>query len=360
MIIKPKRVAVVGTQGIPAHYGGFETFAENLVRYNSSKEIEYTIFCSSKDLPTHLSSYRGAKLKYIPLHSNGVESILYDFFSLLRAIKGYDVILVLGISGCLFIPIIKLLSSAKIIVNIDGLEHRRKKWNGISRWYLRLSEHIAVRFANTIVADNKAIQDYITETYRKPSKLIAYGGDQVLIDVSEEKQDTFLKLCGLTKGKYALTVCRIEPENNINLILDAFAGISQKIAVVGNLHVSPYAIDLVAHYKPYRNIFFIDAIYDLDLLFILRHNANFFVHGHSAGGTNPSLVEAMFFGHPILAYDINYNRETTSNLAEYFSNKEELRQLISQNNHSDANLLRQVAMERYTWEAIVQQYEQLF
>lgn len=360
MISKIKKVAIVGIQGVPAHYGGFETLVENLIKQNNDKNIEYTVFCSKYDLPTHLKTYEKARLKYLFLHSNGIESIFYDFFAMLRAVKGYDTILILGISGCIFIPVIKLFSSAKLVVNIDGLEYKRKKWNRSARWFLHLSEKVAVRFADTVVADNKGIQDYVIGTYHKNPKLIAYGGDHVLVNVPEEEQVACLKRYGLSKNGYALTVCRIEPENNIDMILDVFAGSPDKIVIVGNLQVSPYSRKLVQQYSRYNNILLIDAVYDKVSLYILRHNAGYYVHGHSAGGTNPSLVEAMFFGRPILAYDVLYNRVTTFEQAKYFANKEELKILITQTKGMNGVLLQQMAAERYTWQIITRQYEELY
>lgn len=360
MTNRKKRVAIVGIQGVPAHYGGFETFVDNLIGQESADAIDYTVFCSKVDLPTRLEKYKGARLKYLPLHSNGMESVLYDFLSMLQAIRGNDTILILGISGCVFVPVVKIFSHAKILINIDGLEHRRKKWNRFARRYLRFSERVAVHFADTVITDNKGIQDYVTETYHKSSELIAYGGDQVLMDVSENRQRELLsKLC-LNSDEYAVTVCRIEPENNVDMILDAFVETGVKIVAVGNFEGHSYSHDLLRRYKCYPNIIMLDAVYDKELLYVLRHNAAYYVHGHSAGGTNPALVEAMFFGCPILAYDVVYNRETTQNKADYFSTKEELIALMEHADFSDGVSLKELAYERYRWKSIAEQYEKLY
>ena len=120
-----RRVAIVGTQGVPANYGGFESLVENLI---DSDNMEYTVFCSSKDMQSRMDTYKGAKLKYIPLKANGVQSIPYDILSLISAIWGYDVVLILGVSGAIFLPIFRLFSRAKVVTNVDGLEHRRGVW----------------------------------------------------------------------------------------------------------------------------------------------------------------------------------------------------------------------------------------
>lgn len=183
-----KQVAIIGTQGVPARYGGFESLVENIIGENCPADIHYTVFCSSKDLSSRDSSYKGCSLKYIPLHANGSQSIPYDIISLCKAVRGYDVVLVLGVSGCSFLPIFRLFFRKRLIINIDGLEHRRDKWGRVARWILRFSESMAVRYADVVISDNKGIQDYVRETYHKESALIAYGGDHVWRNLSKETQ----------------------------------------------------------------------------------------------------------------------------------------------------------------------------
>ena len=154
-----QKVAIIGTVGVPANYGGFETLVENIIGENSSDDIEYTVFCSSKSYKKKVSSYKGAKLKYIGLKANGAQSTLYDIMSMLKTTNKYDVALVLGVSGCIFLPVFRLWFRNHLIVNIDGLEHKREKWGKFAKWFLRKSEAIAVKYADVVVADNKGIQD---------------------------------------------------------------------------------------------------------------------------------------------------------------------------------------------------------
>ncbi|MFN6946485.1 MAG: DUF1972 domain-containing protein, partial [Cytophagaceae bacterium] len=171
-----KSIAIIGTVGIPAKYGGFETLAENLVTYLSS-EYNITVFCSGKAYDDRPDSFNGAKLKYINLSANGPASIFYDIFSIINSLKFADVLLILGVSGCVSLPIVRLLSKKKIIVNIDGLEWKRGKWSRFAKWFLKFSEALAVRYADVIIADNRVIQEYIANEYGKLSELISYGGD---------------------------------------------------------------------------------------------------------------------------------------------------------------------------------------
>lgn len=355
-----KQVAIIGIQGIPARYGGFESLVENIIGENCSPDIQYTVFCSAKDMPERMSIYKGCRLKYIPLRANGIQSIPYDIMAMIRTLYGYDTILVLGTSGCIFLPALKLLSRKKIIVNIDGLEHRRDKWGEMTRQFLRLSEATACKFADTIIADNKGIQDYVRDTYHKEAELIAYGGNHVLQDISQEKQTNTLELYGLTKGGYAISICRIEPENNCHIILEAFSKIDKRLVFIGNWQHSSYAKRLKEEYGNRHNICLLESIYDIETLYTLRSNAGIYIHGHSAGGTNPSLVEAMFFDCPILCYDVIYNRATTNNLAYYFSNSSDLINMVTRCTTLRNPLLTKFAKENYTWKHIATQYETLY
>lgn len=355
-----KMVAIIGTQGVPARYGGFETLVENMIGDNCSPNIQYTVFCSSKDMPERLTTYKGACLRYVPLHANGIQSIPYDVWSMLKVIgKGYDTVVVLGTSGCLFLPLFRLFYRKKLIVNIDGLEHRRAKWGRAARWVLRNSERMAVKCADVIIADNQGIADYVKRTYGMNPVVIAYGGDHVRREVSEAYQWKILEEYGVASGKYAVTVCRVEPENNSRMILEAFAAAGKELVFVGNWSRSDYSRGLKAEFEKYTHIHFVDSEYNLDKLYALRNQCACYIHGHSAGGTNPSLVEAMFFGRPVLCFDVVYNRETTQGKAYYWKTSEEMQELLKRMD-LDGNPLKALAESEYTWKRIAGQYEDLY
>ncbi len=355
-----KQVAIVGIQGLPARYGGFETLVENIIGVNCSEEIAYTVFCSGKDYESRRKEYKGARLKYIPLlHANGMQSMLYDVVCLTKCMRGYDVVVVLGTSGCLFLPVFRLFFHKRLMVNIDGLEHRRAKWGKFARWILRMSEKVAVRYADVVIADNKAIVDYVDEVYRKKAALIAYGGDHVKRHLTTEQEEAVLKKYGLKRGEYAVCICRIEPENNCELTCRACAENGKVLVFIGNWMHSAYSRQLMKRYEGCGNIRIISSLYDLDELYALRNNCSHYIHGHSAGGTNPSLVEAMFFGKPILAYDVVYNRETMNGRGYFYTNAEELAGLLERTDLKGEELKR-LAEERYTWKRIAKQYEALY
>ncbi|MDB9811991.1 DUF1972 domain-containing protein [bacterium] len=352
------KVCIIGIVGLPAEYGGFETLVDNLIDQTENAVNEkksYTVFCSSKKNIQKTMTYKGAKLIYVPLQANGIQSIAYDVASMFIALlKGEQNFLILGVSGCLFLPFWRLLfPSIRIITNIDGIEWRREKWGKFARFFLKLSEHLAVKHSNSIIADNLAISEYVLHEYGINPSIIAYGGDHVLRNIDYNTAD-------ITET-FALAICRIEPENNIELILHAYSKSEKVIKFVGNWDASTFGKNLKQKYSKFKNLHIYDPIYDLDKLFMLRKNASVYIHGHSAGGTNPSLVEAMHFKNPIFAYDCLFNRYTLENNGDYFSSIADLKELIE----NPKKLLQKsdtynVAAEKYTWKVIRADYHKLF
>jgi glycosyltransferase involved in cell wall biosynthesis len=194
--------------------------------------------------------------------------------------------------------------------------------------------------------------------YGKKAEMIAYGGDHVLRQVSGEREVEVMEEYGVVAGEYAMSICRIEPENNCHLILEAFEKSGKRLVFVGNWERSAYGKELKERYGECENIRLVNSVYDLDVLYVLRKNARWYVHGHSAGGTNPSLVEAMFFGIPILAYDVVYNRETTENSALYFKTSDDICRLLECD--VEASGLRDIAERRYRWKTIAGEYERMY
>ncbi|PTP72411.1 DUF1972 domain-containing protein [Vibrio splendidus] len=349
--MKKAKVAIVGTVGIPACYGGFESLVENLT-LNASDDVDYTVFCSSKSYDEKLTKYNDATLLYLPIKANGIQSIPYDILSLVRCIHlRPDVVVILGVSGCLFLPLFRFLSRSRVVTNIDGLEWKRDKWGKLTRSFLKWSESLAVKYSDIVVTDNQAITDYVKEQYNISSSTIAYGGDHALRDIEAKK----------TSKPYALGLCRIEPENNVLMILDAYSKVGEQLRFVGNWEASEYGRQLKARYSQFDNIELLDPIYNLDELYRIRMNCNLYLHGHSAGGTNPSLVEMMHFGVPIIAFDCSFNRYSTNNKASYFKDAESLVDMlnnrVSYELKKNANAMKEIAVKSYTWCEITSCYE---
>lgn len=360
--IANKKIAIIGTVGVPANYGGFETLAENLIE-NIGTKHQITVYCSGKTYTKEKRKkyYKGAILKYIPLNANGIQSIPYDTLSILHALFFADVLIVLGVAGAWILPFIRLFTNKKIIVSIDGIEWKRDKWNPVAKWYLFLAESLAVKFSHIDISDNEAIQDYTSARYGTLSRIIEYGADHTLkVQVNDEARKSY----PFFSQPYAFKVCRIEPENNVHVILEAFSITNKiKLVLIGNWQKSEYGRSLKEKYSGHPNIFILDPIYDQEKLDMIRGNAALYVHGHSAGGTNPSLVEAMYLGLPILAFGVSYNRVTTENKALYFSTLDELvfeiQTFYYAKLKSIGNEMSKIAHRRYTWSKISFKYELL-
>jgi len=360
--MKKKKIAIIGTVGLPANYGGFETLTESLVT-NLGDTFDMTVYCSGKTYKKEerKTFYKKARLKYLPFNANGIQSIVYDSISILHALYYADVLLILGVAGAWILPFVKLLTNKKIIISIDGIEWKRDKWNLFAKLYLFWVEKIAVKYSNIDISDNESIQNYTAMRYGSLSRIIEYGADHTMV-VKPSKQDKieypFLKL------PYAFKVCRIEPENNVHHVLESFSQLPKyPIVMIGNWKNSDYGITLKKKYESYSNIILLDPIYEQRTLDLIRGNATLYIHGHSAGGTNPSLVEAMYLGLPIISFDVSYNRTTTENKALYFKNKDELKTLIK--NTSIVKLkelgqtMKSIAIRRYTWSFIAEKYQEL-
>jgi glycosyltransferase involved in cell wall biosynthesis len=354
-----QKIAIIGTVGIPAKYGGFETLAEHLAKHMGDSYQLY-VYCTKKkyNKDERQKEYLGAKLIYLPFDANGIWSIIYDCFSILHALFYADVLMVLGVSGGVILPFVRRFTNKKIIVSIDGIEWKRNKWSRLAKCYLWWAEKTAVKYSHADIADNESIQDYTAYRYKTLSNIIEYGADHTLkINPTAEHYTTYPFL----QKPYAFKVCRIEPENNIHVVLEAFSNQNKMpLVMIGNWKNSDYGRQLHEKYSQHPLIRLLDPIYDQGKLDLIRSNAALYVHGHSAGGTNPSLVEAMYLGLPIIAFKVSYNLTTTENSAWYFSTAADIQRKLDTMTEDElkgnAVWMKEIADRRYTWKIIADKY----
>ena len=346
-----KLVGIVGTHGLPANYSGWETLVKNLVLQR--KNIDYLIATPSYRKIDQTDEYQKMSV-YIGLKASGWQSIFYDLISTIVLLKKCDTILILGVSGCVFLPIIKLFTKKDITVNTDGVEHKREKWGFLASKFLKISEMFAVRYATRLVADNKGINDYIeTEYNRKVNATIAYGG----VDFIPEKP-IHLNKYNFPDKSYDMAIARIVPENNIEIILNTYNKTDQPLIFIGNWDSSDYSINLKNN-KWNTNIHIMAADYDENRITSLRNSCRYYIHGHSAGGTNPSLVEALSIGCNILCYDVNFNRYVLEDNAKYWSTKHELKSLIESEPNFEKEIIQNYYQNNFDWKLIANQYESI-
>ena len=355
-----KKIAIIGTNGVPSKYGGFETLVEYLVKYLAN-DYEITVFCSTNLVTEKIDTYEGVKLEYINLDANGWQSIFYDIVSIFKSYKQFDKVLVLGCSGSIIMPFFNGYKS-KFIMNLGGLDWKRSKWGLLTRKFLRLSEFMAIKFSGHIISDNQGIKEYILKEYKRDSFLIAYGGDHA---IKQSIEQLSIEKYPFLQKEYAFTVARIQPDNNIDMILDSFADDSlYPLVFVGNWSYSTYGKLTKEKYMNNPNIILLDAIYDQNELNILRSNCKIYLHGHSAGGTNPALVEAMNLGLPILAHNSIFNKHTTNFEAVYFSDSKDIFKKINSLSKTDlysiGERMKSIAKDKYKWEIIGRDYAKVF
>lgn len=352
------KIAIVGIQGLPPQYGGYETLVDYLSDFTPNN-IDLTVFCSSKYYTNKINKYKNANLEYVNLPSNGIWSFLYDSYCIFNSRKKFDRILILGCSGGLILPFLQKYNF-KFILNIGGVEWKRSKYNFIMQIIVRYLMKITVKYSGKLIADNIGIKEYIKEEYkRNDSEVIEYGGDQIRINHNFENLATTYPFL---KNQYTLALGRIQSDNNVELLLKTFSKTTEIFVYIGNWNVSKYSINLKNKYSKFNNLIMLDAIYDLNVLDVIRSNCKYYIHAHSAGGTNPSLVEAMHYKIPILCFDNFFNNYTTKNKTLYFKNEDELLACL-RNLKSNSLLTKQIsndlyliAKEFYTWKSISNKY----
>lgn len=374
------KIAIIGCRGIPAKYGGFETFAqgltENLVRngYDVTVSCEYELYESRKN------DYNGAKLDYFPIKPpenyflRKVYENLSDIYFLIKLSRKHQVIYFLGIEVGMFLFIPKVLNrKSHLLVNIDGVMWQRSKFNLLERWLLKINHDLATLFADRIIVDAQAMKNYVDKKYLDKTTYLSYGIDipkritwnSDILELLETNA-----LVNISPGNYYLVVARLEPENNIHTIVDAFtqSEIDIPLLIVGDFTSEAYKVEVESIAKDCAKpgVVFLGSIYNQKLMDMLRQNCYAYIHGHSVGGTNPSLLEAAISRNIIMAHDNSFNREVCGTSAIYFKNEIDLsRKIKSVYKHGQSYLkLKDDVYHRvksnYLWNKITEGYLSLF
>jgi glycosyltransferase involved in cell wall biosynthesis len=355
------KIAIIGTRGIPNNYGGFEQLAQFLSVGLKKNGHELFVYCSNKH-PFREKLWQGVNL----LHQRDPEKTLgtigqfiYDLNCILNSRKhNFDVVLNLGYTSSAVW--MKLFSKrTKIITNMDGLEWKRTKFNKYVQHFLMFSERLAVKYSDLLVADSRGIESYLFKKYAVRSHFIAYGAQ--LFDKPDPLQ---ISKFSVQPYQYNMLIARLEPENNIEMILDGVAAATSKkpFLIVGNPN-NKFGSRLVNKYKLNEKIIFAGPIYDTLSVNNLRYFSNIYFHGHSVGGTNPSLLEAMGCHSFIAAHDNEFNRSVLGKDALYFNAATDVVNILDHElkiNHSDFIVNNYTKIkEEYSWDKIISEYEKI-
>jgi glycosyltransferase involved in cell wall biosynthesis len=355
------KIAILGTRGIPNNYGGFEQIAACLSRGLIQKGHDVTVYNSSRH-PYQEKTWHGVHIAHCfdPEYLVGVPGqFIYDFNCIMDARRrNYDIILMLGYTSS---SIWGFLYPKKttIITNMDGLEWRRTKYSKPVRSFLKLAEKLAIRSSHFYIADSLVIKEYLDNKFHIESRYISYGAE--LHPAADEK---FLAEYDLRKNEYFLLMSRMEPENSVELILDGYCrSISaKKFIVIGNTG-NKYGTYLVNKYKNKEGIIFIGAIFDKQKVQSITSFCSLYFHGHTVGGTNPSLLNAMAARVPLAIHNNPFNRSVVKGNALRFANSKEVCNLINLDNHlNEAHIHENYSRieNEYSWDRIIGQYENYF
>lgn len=357
------KIGILGTRGIPNHHGGFEQFAEFFSVYLVEKGHQVYVYNSSNH-PYQEKSFNGVNIISCNDPENKIGTIgqfFYDLNCILDSRKrNFDILLQLGYTSS---SIWSRLFPRKaiIITNMDGLEWKRSKYSKYVRHFLKYAEKLGVKFSDFLISDSKGIQSYLRETYDADSKFIAYGAN-----LFKNPNKDVLKKYHITAYKYNLLIARFEPENNLETILDGVVLAKNKdvFLVIGKHDVNEFGKYLKTKYKAHNNIKFVGGIYNLNDLNNLRYYSNLYFHGHSVGGTNPSLLEAMASKALIIAHSNEFNRSVLNENAFYFDNCEEIKEIINNVAKKDHFIKVENAFKTiensYNWELINKTYLDYF
>ena len=359
-----KKLAILGTRGIPARYGGFETFAEEISVRLAERGVDVTVYCAAGVGDKH-SFYKGVGLVYLPSPNIGsLTTVMFDLFCLWHARKGYDIVYMLGYGTSMFCFIPRLWGT-KVWINIDGVEWARAKWSGPAKAYFKIMETLAMWIPDRLIADAEGIRQFLHGRHKHmpACNVIPYGAP-----VIENLQSMdMLTEWNLQPYKYYLVVCRLEPENHLVEIVEGFTASKSTfpLIVVGDHQINTAYVHRLKNVSD-RRIQFIGTVYDRNKLQSLRYYCKAYFHGHSVGGTNPSLLEALGCGNIVIAHDNLFNREVAGDLEMYFRGADEIPSLVAvvenmnEGQRSDLSTkARERINSRYNWDIVTGMYQKI-
>ena len=366
----PMRIAIMGSRGVPASYGGFETLAEELGARLVSREHEVTVYGRSHVVPAGLRQHRGMRLRVLPtLRHKYLDTVAHTGLSVLDGLfRRFDVVLMVNNANAPF-AMVPRLGGAKVALNVDGLEWQRGKWSRLGRWYYQACAWLSPKLPIVLITDAQVIATHYRERYGKRSVFIPYGSETVRVPPGDE----ILRL-GLEPRRYLLYVSRLEPENHAHTVIEAYrragglAGLAAPLVVVGDApYATAYKTSLTRQAEQVQGVSLTGYIFG-DGYAELQSNALAYVQATEVGGTHPALVEAMGRGACIIANDVPEHREVLGDTGLYYARNDpgDLARLMVRLVHDDderERLGRAAALraeQSFSWDHVTDEYERLF
>ena len=358
------RIAIIGTRGVPARYGGFETCAEEISVDLVNRGHEMIAYGKKGNYDDRLKFYKGVRLFHMPsIKGKATETFSRTFFAMIHVLfQKVDVIYVMNAANSP-ICIIPFMLGKKVAINVDGLEWKRDKWGRLAKRYQRLAERLSTMFCKRIISDSLGIKEYYQKTYNTDSTFIAYGAR-----IEDSKNPEIIKEYGLKKDEYFFVASRLEPENNADLTVKAFENVNtdKKLVIAGGANYKSRYIQELKTTKDPR-VIFLGPVYKDDHIKELHCNCYAYIHGNEVGGTNPALLKALGYGNTVLALNVIFNAEVVKaagilyekNVEDLFKKLQRLADDPAYCKSFGEKAIHRIK-EAYTWKKITDQYEKFF
>ena len=350
-----KKVAIIGSHGLYANYGGWDQLVRNLAEKKSINNFEYLIYNSS-DTPKVINCPPGVKVKRMIIKASGFQGLIYDFWSILLCYRKVDTILFLGVQGIPLIPILFLFKKIRIVSNVGGIEWERPKFGLFSKMYLKFCFNLSFIFSDYVILDNPYYYTFLPKKKNAQVKVLTYGGE---IDNSLVVNTEIAKKYPFINGEYFLSISRSLADNQLEELCECFAGLEHKLVLISNFSKSMYGTHVYNKYKKLPNLILIDGLYHKPELDLIRRKCKAYIHTHRLCGTAPSLVEMIIAQVPIISYDNPQNRHTLHNQGFFFSSFDSIHGLLNNQTNLESFIPAKEIVTLYNWNKIIMDYEMI-
>lgn len=350
-----KKVAIIGSHGLYANYGGWDQLVRNLAEKKTAGNFEYLIYNSS-DTPTVNNYPPGVKVKKMLVKASGFQGLIYDFWSILLCYRKIDTILFLGVQGLPLIPILFLFRRVKIVSNVGGIEWERPKFGFFSKMYLKFCFNLSFIFSDYVILDNPYYYTFLPKRQKAQVRVLTYGGE---IDNSLDINSEISHKYPFINDEYFLSVSRSLEDNQLEELCGCFAKLKQKLVLISNFSKSAYGSGIYNKFHMLPNLVLIDGLYQKSELDLIRRKCKAYIHTHKLCGTAPSLVEMIIAQVPILSFDNPQNRHTLHNQGFFFSSFDAVQEIVNNQTNLTGFIPSSEIVNLYNWNKIIKDYEEM-